>query len=155
MQYLNALATLLGSSGVGIVTALGIDYFVPLVGVTCGSGLLYALRLIDSQVQCNDTITTIGSSCGINIFATCCVCLAIPSITITCSNSLLSVLNRINRQIQDMLYTINIGSCVLLCIGVFTSDSIRLTIPYIRCFCLTDSNTLFLEVASCKYCQIQ
>ena len=54
-----------------------------------------------------------------------------------------------------MLDTINIGACVFLCVGVFACSRIRFAIPEIRCFSVADSNTIFIEVASCKYCQLQ
>ena len=146
----------LGCRGiVGVNTTLSVCHSMPSVLVASHYRLLHVLRLVDGQVQSNDTITTVLGSSRIGVLTALGVGFAIPSITIASHYSLLCVFSRINRQIQDMLHTINVGSCVLLCVGVFTSCCIRFTIPYIRCFSFTDSNTLFIEVTSCKYCQIQ
>ena len=155
VKYLYSLAALVGCGGVGIVATDGVGHTMPLVRVACSHAKLYMLWLVESQVESNDTIAAIGSYGGKGVLATLGVGLTVPLVTIASGDMLLCINSWINCEVEDMLDTINVGTCIFLCIGIFACCRIRLTIPYIRCFCLTDSYWLLIMVACSEYCQIQ
>ena len=67
-----------------------ISIIISIYSFTCSVTYSYifisAYRLVDSQVESNNTIATICKGNSIYIITTCCVCITIPVVRITCNN---------------------------------------------------------------------
>ena len=75
--------------------------------------------MVESQVESNDTIATIGSNGGVNVLATRGVGFAIPCVTIAGGDMFLCINSWINYEVEDMLDTINVCTYIFLGVGVF------------------------------------
>jgi hypothetical protein len=64
---------------------------IPCVTIASGDCFFCIYGLVDSQVECSNTIAVISSSSGVGVVSTLCIGLTIPIVAIACSYRLLCI----------------------------------------------------------------